>query len=260
MKKYLSMFWKFNLAAGFAALAFILSFNSLLSAQSLRSLVNEGVEKYGDKNYSDSEVNFKKGIDKDPNNFHSVFNLGDTQYKQQRYDEAIKTYNQALSKTNDKDLKAKTFHNIGNAFLKSQKLEESINAYKNALRINPKDQETKYNLSYALNMQKQQQNNQNNQNKNDQNKDKQDQNNKDKQDNKDQDQNKPDQQQNQQSQQDNTKQQDKQNQQQKPQEDKNKMSKEEAERILNALKNNEVDLQKKLRKHEGKKVKPERDW
>lgn len=243
-----------------SAVFFLLQFNTKLNAQSLRSLVNEGVEKYDVKKYNDSEVNFKKGIEKDPNNFNVYFNLGDAQYKQKRYDEAVKTYKQALSKTVDKDLKARTFHNIGNAYLKSEKISESIDAYKNALKINPGDRETKYNLSYALKMQKnQQQQNQSNKNKNDKNKDKQNQNDKNNQDNKDQnkDQNKQDQQQNQQSQQDNTKQQ---NNQSKPKEDKNKMSKEEAERILNALKNNELELQKQLRKHEGKRNNPEQDW
>ncbi|MGE5398938.1 MAG: tetratricopeptide repeat protein [Ignavibacteriales bacterium] len=240
-------------------------------AQSVRGLVNDGVELYNKQKYSDSEVNFKKGVEKVPNNFNAYFNLGDAQYKQERYDEALKTYQQALSKTTDKSLKAKTFHNIGNSLLKSQKLQESVDAYKKALRLNPNDQETKYNLSYALNLLKQKndkkqdqknnqqdknkdnknQNNKNDQNKQDQNKQNQ---------NKDQQKNDQNQNQNQQAQQDNTRQQNKQNQQQDQQQDKNKMSREEAQRILNALKNNELDLQKKLRKHEGRPIKTDKDW
>jgi Ca-activated chloride channel homolog len=243
------------------ALCFIIEGYS--HAQSLRNLVNDGVDKYKNKKFTDSEVDFKKGLEKAPDNFQAKFNLGDAQYKQQRYDEAIKSYQQALKFVNDKDLKAKVYHNIGNSLLKSQKYKESVDAYINALKMNSKDEETKYNLSYALNMLKQQQENKQ-QNKNNKQDNKQDKN-KDKQDQNKQDQNKNDKNQqnqnqnkDQQAQQDNTKQQDKQDQQSK--QDKNKMSKEEAQRILNALKNNEQDLQKKLRKFEGKRVTVSKDW
>ncbi len=232
-------------------------------AQSLRELVNEGVEKYNGKKYNDSEVDFRKGLEKDSKNFNANFNLGDSHYKQGRYDEAMKSFQLALKNTNDNDYKAKAYHNIGNSLLKTEKYQESIDAYKNALKLNPNDQETKYNLSYALNMLKQQkEQKQQNKNKDDKNQNK-DQNNKDqnKQDQNKQDQNKnQNQNKDQQSQQDNTKQQDKQKQQQQAQQDKNKMSKEEAKRILNALKNNEQDLQKKLRKFVGKKVTTDKDW
>ncbi|MCU7495944.1 MAG: tetratricopeptide repeat protein [Ignavibacteria bacterium] len=227
--------------AGLLAILLVFALYTEGNAQSLRGLVNDGVELYKQKKYSDSEANFKKGAEKAPNNFNSYFNLGDAQYKQGRYDEAAKSYQQALLKTQDKLQKASTYHNIGNSLLKSQKVEESIGAYKKALKLNPNDAQTKYNLSYALNLLKQQQNNKNNKN-NKQNKDNKQNQNKN-------DQNKNDQNKN-----------DQNNRKQNESQDRNKMSKEEAERILNALKNNEQDLQKKLRKHEGRPVKTDKDW
>jgi Ca-activated chloride channel family protein len=229
------------------------------NSQSLRNLVNKGVDKYKDKKYTDSEVDFRKGMEKAPENFQAKFNLGDAQYKQQRYDEALKSYQQALMASKDNELKAKTYFNIGNSLLKSQKYKESINAYVNSLKLDPNDEEAKYNLSYALNMLKQQKENkqQNNKNKNDnQDKNNQQQNKNNQQQNKN-DQNRQNQNQNkdQQAKQDNTKQQD-----QQAKQDKNKMSKEEAQRILNAMKNNELDLQKKLRKYQGKRVAVTKDW
>lgn len=224
------------------------------NAQSVRSLNNDGVDLYKEKKFTDSEIHFKKGLNEAPNNFEANFNLGDSYYKQERYDEAIKTFQNSLDKSDDPALKAKVYHNIGNALLKSKKIKESIEAYKNSLKLNPDDQETKYNLSYALSLLKKQNQQQQNQNKNkDQNKDqnKNDKNNRkqndknDKQKNK-QDQNKPD---DQKAQNDNVK-----------QTEKNKISKAEAERILEALKNNEKDLQRKLRKQEGKAVKTDKDW
>ncbi len=243
-------------------------------AQSARNLNNDGVDLYKDGKFTDAEVNFKKSLEKSKDNFKMNFNLGDAYYKQQRYDDALQSYQNALTQSDDKIDKAKVYHNIGNSLLKSKKIQESVEAYKNSLKLNPNDDETKYNLSYALSLlnkdkdknkqnQKNKDKNQKDQNKkdqdkNDKNKDQQnkDQQNKNKDDEKNKDeqnkhdqknQNKPDQ--NEQSKQDNLK-----------QPEKNKISKEEAERILNALKNNEKDLQKKIRKKAGTPVKTDKDW
>lgn len=240
---------------------FTLLLVSVSYGQSLRGLVNDGVDQYADKKYPEAEVNFKKGIESAPNNFQAEFNLGDAYFKQQRFDEAVKSFQQAIVKTDDKTLKAKAFHNIGNSFLKAQKLKESVEAYKQSLKLNPYDQETKYNLSYALNLLKNQQQNQQNQNQNQQNKDqnKQDQNKQDQQKQQNQDQNEDQQNKDQQNPQENEAKQDNTKQQQ-PKPDKEKISKEEAERILNAIKNNEQELQNKIRKHKGKRVPTEKDW
>lgn len=242
----------FNAYFLFVMLAAFILGSPLLLAQSVRGLVNKGVEHYNDKNYPDAEVNFKKGAEESPENFEAKFNLGDALFKQKRYEEAINSYQSSIPMTQNDLEKAKVHYNIGNSLLKSQKVKESIEEYKRSLRLNPNDEEAKYNLSYALELLKNQ--NQKQQNKNqdkDQNRDQ----------NKNQDQNKDQQQQdqkqnqqdqkNQESQQDNTKQQ-----QQQPQ----KISKEEAERILQALKDNEKDLQKELRKIKGKRVKTDKDW
>ncbi|MBK9097862.1 MAG: tetratricopeptide repeat protein [bacterium] len=233
------------------SLLIIIFFTTFTFAQSTRGLINEGVDLYNEKKFTDAEVNFKKGTESAPESFEAKFNLGDALYKQERYEDAIKSFQSALvNARNDQD-RAKIFHNVGNSLLKSQKIKESIGAYKEALKLNPNDQETKYNLSYALEMlknpdQQQQQNQQNEQNKDQQ----------QKQDQQNQDQQKQDQQQNQQEQQNQEQQQQQQSQQQKEQE----LTKQEAEKILNALKENEKDLQKQLRKVRGQRVKTEKDW
>lgn len=208
-------------------------------AQSKRDLINDGVNLYEGKKYADAEVKFKKGLEKDNKMFQGHFNLGDAYYKQGRYDEALQAYRNSLDFTKDKENEAKVYHNIGNSLLKSQNVKESLGAYAKSLKLNPKDEDTKYNLSYALNLLKQ--NQQQQKNKNDKNKDKQnDQNQNQNQQNKDQ------------------KDKNKQNQQQ--QQQKNQISKQEAQRILDALKNNEAALQKKLRKMKGKPIATDKDW
>ena len=227
-------------------------------SQSNRSTLNEGVDKYDEKKYTDAEVDFRKVVESSPKSFEANYNLGNTYYKQEKYDEAIKSYQSAFENAKDNESRAKIFHNVGNSLLKSNKIEQSVEAYKTALKYNPNDQDTKYNLSYALEMLKNKDKNKqdkNDQNKNDQNKQDQQQQQNQNQDQQNKDQNKQDQQQqpkDQEAKQDNTKQ----PQQQKEQ----KISKDEAQRILDALKNNEKDLQKQLRKVKAKVRKTDKDW
>src|SRR3989339_1993562 len=230
---------------GFAAVCILIS-AQFVHGQGVRSLNNSGVDSYKKQQFVDAEVNFKKGLEKSKESFELNYNLGDAYYKQQRYDEAIKSFQNSLVHAQDGVMKSKAYHNIGNSLLKSQKLKESVEAYKNSLKHNPTDKETKYNLSYALSLLKQQQDQQQqNKNQNDKNQDKQDKKDQNKDDQQDQNKNDQKDQQKQQNK-DQTAQQDK-----LKQPEKDKISKEEAERILEALKNNEKDLQKKLRKKVG---------
>lgn len=233
-------------------LILIIALSGTIYAQSVRSLNNSGVDKYEESIFPDAEVNFKKAIEENAETFSAHYNLGSALYKQERYDEAIKSYQNALSLAESEGQKSQIFYNRGNAFLKNQKLQESIESYKEALKINPDDIQAKYNLSYALELLKNQQDQQKNQDQNqqDQNQDQQQQ---DQNQDNNQDQDNNDQQQNQQDQ-------EQQNQQQQQQPKKDQISKEEAERILQALKNNEADLQKELRKQKGKPVKTAKDW
>lgn len=247
--------------------------------ESLRSLVNKGVDLYEQQKYSESEINFRKGLEKTSNSFQSGFNLGDAQYKLGRYDDAIKSYTKAMATTREKSLKAKAYHNIGNSLLKSGKLDESIQAYKNALKLNPHDKDTKYNLSYALKQLKQEQKNQDKKQNKDQNKqdnkdqqsnsNQQDQQNqKDQKNDQDKDSDKRNDQQNQDQQKNNQNSNDQQkkdqnqgnNRQNEGQHQKPKIGKDEAERILDALKHNEQQLQKQHKRKTGRVLPTDKDW
>ena len=143
--------------------------------------------------------------------------------------------------------KAASLYNLGNSLLNADKIRESIDAYKGSLRLDPGNIEAKYNLAYAQDLlqQQQQQQQQNQQNQQDQ----------QKQDKKD-DQNSDSQEQ------DN----DQQQQQQQPEEQKEQqqqeISKEDAERLLNALANDERDIQEKVKLAKALKAKTrtEKNW
>lgn len=213
--------------------------------------------------FSDAETEYRKALNKKPTDLKWNYNLADALYKQNRFDEAAKKFEDLSEKLETPEEKARALHNLGNSKLMQQQIDQSIEAYKEALRNNPSDIETKYNLAFAQNLKKQQEQQQQNQQNQDQDKDQnqnQDKNqDQDKDQNKDQEDQQNQDQQNQQNQQ-NQDQQQNQEQQQQPQ---NKISKENAEQLLQALQNDERDIQEKVKKAkaaQAKKVKVEKEW
>lgn len=228
-----------------------------LLAQSADKKVKEGNKLYEDKKYNDAEISYRKSLEIDPKSYRGKYNLGDAQYKQNKYDEAAQHFLDVSGRNLDKETLSKAYHNLGNSLLQSKKYQESIDAYKMALRNNPSDMDTKYNLEYArrrfAQQQEQQKQQQQQQNKNGQNnQQQQQQQNKD--DQKKDDQNKQNQQ-NQQQQQQQQKQNQQQQQQQQP-----KISKEDANRILQALNDEEKNVQKKLQQQRPQKSKLDKNW
>jgi Ca-activated chloride channel homolog len=215
-------------------------------AQSSKKLIHDGNKLYEQKKYNEAEIDYRKSINTKENPFIGNYNLGNTFYQQGKYEEASQQFQTASSlKDVTPDQLSKSYHNLGNALLKDKKFEESIQAYKQALKQNPKDNDTRYNLAYAQSMLQQQQQQQ----KQDQNKD-----------NKDQDKNKQDQKQ-QQKQQEQKQEQAKEDQSKKEQQvRKDKISKEDAEKILQALNNDEKKTQKKLTIKQPTKVSIEKEW
>jgi Ca-activated chloride channel family protein len=232
-----------------SAVVLLFLFGSVGSAQTLRSHVKEGNKAYEKEHYDDAEAAYKKALEKNPKSKEAQFNLGNSYYKQQRYDDAIKQYGSAGAAMKTPEEKSMTAYDIGNALYRSEKYQDAMNAYRQALKQNPNDDDARYNLQMArMKLKQQQQQNKDQKNKNKDQKQNQQNKNQQKQDQQKQDQQKQ-QQQNQQSKQDQTQAQ-----------KKNQMPKEEADRILDAMRNNEKDIQKNLRKREAVKVHVEKDW
>lgn len=233
---------------------------SVLFAQDAKTYIYKGNQLYDQKKYKEAEADYQKAIQKNKMPLEGNFNLGDAMYKQKQFDNAAKNFTNIASSTNNPQIKAGAYHNLGNSMLASKKYDESIEAYKKALLNNPKDDATRYNLAYAQEMlKKQQQQNKNNQNQNNQNnqqnqKNKNDKNNQDK---KNQDKNKQDQDKQNQNQDPNKQDQNKQDQQ-----PKNSISKDDAQRMLDALNNQEQGTQDKLKnkKLKGAGTRVLKDW
>lgn len=225
-------------------------------SQAYNKFVRKGNEKYEQKEFQEAEIDYRKALELNERSVKGSFNLGDALYQQENYSESAKSFAEVAATHDDEKIQAGAYHNLGNSLLKEKKYAESIEAYKKALRKNPSDLDTKYNLAYAREMLKQQQQQQD-QNKN------QDQEKKDRQDKQQQDQQNQEKKQDQQ-QKNTQKEQQKQDQQQqqtKPQP--MEISREEAKRMLEALKKDEKKTLEKLMKLKAKNAKStniEKDW
>jgi len=212
--------------------------------------IREGNREYARNNFQDSEISYRRATEKNKSSADAIFNTGDALYKQKKYDEAGSQFSESSKMINEKAKQSASFYNLGNSILMSNKIRESIEAYKNSLKLDPGNLEAKYNLAYAQDLLKQQQEKQKQQQQgqddqqNDQNRNE-----------KEEDENKEDKNQDN----DQGNQQEQQNQQQNGQQE---ISREDAERLLNALANDEKNIQEKvkLEKAAKSKVKTLKNW
>jgi len=215
-------------------------------AQNKKSFLRDGNELYTDSSYNDAEMQYRKSLEKDQDYFNASFNLADAVYKQERYKESSALFDALIDNAPTENDLAKVYHNLGNSLTQEQKLEEAIEAYKNALRINPKDTETRHNLALSK---KQKQEQEQQEEKKEENKEEKKDQEKDKEGEDKQEQNKEQEKEDEK----------KENQ---PEDKKEEMSKEDAEKMLEAIQQEEKELQEELQKKKvkGKRVKVLKDW
>ena len=218
-------------------LLFLLTASSAFAQKTERDYLRSGSKLYNDSLFIKAEVDFRKSLEINPKSTDGIFNLGNTLLMQQKAKEAMEQFESASKIEKDKDKLAQIYHNMGVILQSSKQYPQCIEAYKESLRNNPKDDETRYNLALAQKLLKDQQENQNQDqkqnpqdDKNNQNKDQQEQN-----ENNQQNQNQ--------------------------QQDKAEMSKENAQQLLNAVMQDEKNVQDKVKKRlqiQGKKL--DKDW
>lgn len=201
-------------------------------AQNDRMLIRQGNRQFHSQQYEKAEATFRKAVAVKPNNPEAQYNLGCVLMAQQKDSMAIKCFQRAGELQPNKLRRAQVYHNIGVIFQQHKQWSEAIEAYKESLRMNPKDNETRYNLALCMKQKKDNDKNKKNKDKN------KEQNNKDK--NKDNSENKD-------KSKDKDKNKEKDNQQQTPQD---KMSKENAEQLLNAAMQQEQATQQRLKKEQ----------
>ncbi|MET6989387.1 tetratricopeptide repeat protein [Sediminicola arcticus] len=140
-----------------------------------KNLTWEANQELAQNEFVNAEANYRKAIAKSDKNTVAPYNLGNAYYQKETYKEAFSRFKEAGEMATDKKEKHSAYHNMGNVFMKNKEYEKAVEAYKQALRNNPNDEETRYNLALAKEMLKKQQDEDK---KNDKNQDKKDEENK----------------------------------------------------------------------------------
>lgn len=250
---------------------------ALLAAQKkANNYVYEANNLINEDDFVSAEMEYRKALSEQASSVAGIYNLGSSYIKKGSYEEALYRLDQAAKASTSKVEKHKVFHNIGNVLMKNKKCKEAVESYKNALRNNPSDEETRYNLGLAkicADKQKDQEDKNKDKDKKD---DKKDQDKKDGDDKKDQD--KKDQGDQDKKEGDDKKddkgnpkddkkdkgkeedEKEKQSQQPKPQQ--GQMSPQQVKNLLEAMNNQEQKVQEKINaeKQKGVKIKTDKDW
>jgi len=233
-----------------------------------------------DDDFIEAEKKYRLGVSAKQNNVVGSYNLGNAYYRSELYDEAMLRHLEAIKNSVSKLEKHNAYHNIGNTLMQQKRCQEAVSAYKDALRNNPTDNETRYNLALAQECAKEQGNGDGDGDDEDKDKDKD----KDKDDKENSDENKDKEEKNKDKEgedEDKKEGNDKEDEDGKPKEDTGnqenkdpnkdkgrpkpqpgKISPQQVKNLLEAMNNEEKKVQEKMNasKTKGIKVKSEKDW
>lgn len=253
-----------------------------------KSLVRKAERAKIEENFVEAEADYRRALSKDAKNAEASYNFGHLYSDKEMDAEAMSHLFRTAKNATSKPLKHRAYHNLGNAYMAQKDYAQAVRAYKDALRNDPSDDETRYNLAVAQDLLEKNPD-QNEDNDQDQNEDEEDENddnsreNKESQDqdqdedqddddqNEDQDQQDQDQDEDEQDsgsendddQDDRDEGQDEQQENQPEQQDDDELSDDQAENLLRAAENLEKDVQKKLNEDKGEKIPPkpnQKDW
>ena len=224
----------------------LLCTGAITAQKAERERIREGNKLFDSEQFTEAEIAYRKSLEVNPRSFEGAYDLGNALYKQQKYPEAAEQYSLVASQGErllsenpaNIDRLAQVLHNLGNIGMQNKEYAQSIEFYKQSLRLNPTDNETRYNLALA---QKLLENQESQEEEQEQQQEQQEQ----QQDQQEQQQDQQDQQDEQNQNQPPPEQQEEQQQEQPPQND--NMSRENAQQILDSFLQDEKDTQEKVR-------------
>ena len=142
---YKSMIWVSVLA---------LSAGAVSAQKAERKNVREGNKLYESEKYTESEIAYRKSLEVNPRSTEGTYNLGNSLYKQGKFPEAAEQYQliagqgeKMVATPEGKARLSEVYHNMGNIFMQNKDYGKAVEVYKQSLRLNPKDDETRYNLA-----------------------------------------------------------------------------------------------------------------
>lgn len=158
----------------FKIIIILLAFALPAQSQKDGKAVYEGNKMYYTDRFPGAAAEYARALKENPANKKANFNLGTAIYKNAKllqagklsmpqgenipvdslaglmYDKSAEQFAIVANSVSNKDTLHRAWHNIGNCFLAKKDYAQAVSAYKKALKYDPKDEETRYNLAYAL--------------------------------------------------------------------------------------------------------------
>ena len=142
----------------YLAVVMLLLVGGEVSAQQMkeRGWVRRGNRQYEKGEYNESIERYRKALEYDPTSFEAQYDLASALYRVKRYGEAEELLASMLKdgRRSEAEL-GEIAYNLGNTQFAQEKYEEALSSYRFAMRCNPNDEDAKFN--YALTKRKLQQ-------------------------------------------------------------------------------------------------------
>ena len=155
-----------------------------VSAQQMkeRSLVRQGNRQFKREQFERSADSYQRALQHDSTSFEAKYDLASALYRTERYEKAEKTLLSIANDSTRTELeRGEVAYNLGNTQFAQQKYKEALSSYRHAMRCNPNDEDAKFNYAFTKRLiqqqeqqEQQQQNQDQNQDQNKENQDKQD--------------------------------------------------------------------------------------
>ena len=136
--------------------------------KAVRKHIKEGNSQYKDSLFLESEISYRKAIDVNAQDSIARYNLANSLYRQQKYEDALKQYLDVARQSvqaDNRPMAADAFHNAGNVCMLAQDYAKAEEMFKQSLRYDPQDHETRYNFVLAQKLRQQQEQQQQDQQK-----------------------------------------------------------------------------------------------
>ncbi len=119
-------------------------------SQDTKELIREGNRAYKKGRVDEALAYYEEAAQLNEKTFPAFFNMGNVYYEKGKWKEAEQAYLNAMAAAKTKMEKAESWHNLGNVYLSEEKYPEALKAFKESLKLNPKDEDTRYNLAYTI--------------------------------------------------------------------------------------------------------------
>lgn len=141
----------------FSLILFIVFTMSALAQNAEWGMIHQGNRAFSRGEWAKAEKYYRKALEKNPRNSRAMFNLGDTYLAQKNGKDALQCFANAAKGEHNRMVRAMAYHNIGFIHQNNKDYDRAIDAYKEALRNNPYDDDTRYNLALCQKQRQQQQ-------------------------------------------------------------------------------------------------------